>query len=151
MMKDPIKDSVTSKRCTMSMCIMSANEYSSIDDATLSLREILDSSPALIHTGRPDGDLDFFNHTWLDFRGEPLKKLLGWGWTSCIHPDDVEAFVRKMRESFAKGKPFQETSRVRSADGVDRWMLHQKVPTFDSCENILKWHGSSIDIDERKR
>jgi hypothetical protein len=22
--------------------------------------------------------------------------LLGWGWTSCIHPDDAEAFVQKM-------------------------------------------------------
>ncbi len=107
--------------------------------------------PALLHTARPDGYLDFFNQTWLDFAGVPLEKLLGWGWTSCIHPDDVEAFVQKMRESFAKGKPFQETSRVRRADGVYRWMLHQKVPIFDGVGNIIKWYGSSIDIDDRKR
>jgi hypothetical protein len=130
---------------------MGANEHSSVDDRGLCLGQIVDSSPALLHTARPDGYLDFFNQTWLDFTGEPLEKLLGWGWTSCIHPEDVEAFVRRMRESFAEGEPFQETSRVRRADGVYRWMLHQKVPTFDSAGTLIKWHGSSIDIDEQKK
>src|SRR6202041_2130533 len=46
---------------------------------------------------------------------------------------------------------FQETSRVRRADGVYRWMLHRKVPSFDRDGKLIKWHGSSIDIDDRKR
>src|SRR5260370_39085333 len=110
-----------------------------VDDQSLFFRQIIDSSPALLHTARPDGYLDFFNQTWLDFAGVPLEKLLGWGWTSCIHPEDVEALVQKMRESFARGKPFQETSRVRRADGVYRWMLHHKVPMFDREGNLIKW------------
>jgi PAS domain S-box-containing protein len=130
---------------------MAENDHISVEDQSLSLRQIIDSSPALLHTARPDGYLDFFNQTWLDFTGEPLEKLLGWGWTSCIYPDELETFVRSMRESFAKGKPFQETSRVRRADGVYRWMLHLKVPVFDSVGNLSKWNGSSIDIDDRKR
>ena len=130
---------------------MAENNHISIEDQSLSLRQIIDSSPALLHTARPDGYLDFFNQTWLDFAGEPLEKLLGWGWTSCIHPEDVEAFVKKMRESFAKGKAFQETSRVRRADGVYRWMLHLKAPIFDGAGNLIKWNGSSIDIDDQKR
>ena len=127
------------------------NEPVPVDDQSLFFRQIIDSSPALLHTARPDGYLDFFNQTWLDFAGEPLEKLLGWGWTSCIHPEDVESLVQRMRESFARGKPFQETSRVRRADGVYRWMLHQKVPMFDRDGNIIKWYGSSTDIDDQKR
>jgi len=130
---------------------MSENDHIPVTDQSLSLRQIIGSSPALLHTARPDGYLDFFNQTWLDFAGEPLEKLLGWGWISCIHPEDVEAFVQKMRESFAKGKPFQEISRVRRADGVYRWMLHLKVPIFDRGGNLIKWNGSSIDIDDQKR
>ena len=133
------------------MSTMAKNEPMPVDDPSLFFRLIVDSSPALLHTARPDGYLDFFNQTWLDFTGVPLKNLLGWGWTSCIHPEDVEAFVQKMRESFANGRPFQETSRVRRADGVYRWMLHQKVPIFDGDGNITRWYGSSIDIDDRKR
>ena len=94
---------------------------------TLSLRQIIDSSPALIHTARPDGYLDFFNQTWLDFVGKPLEESVGWDWTSCIHPEDVEALCRRWRESIATGERFEETSRVRRADGEYRWMLHQKL------------------------
>ena len=118
------------------MSTMAKNEPITVDDQSLFFRQIIDSSPALLHTARPDGYLDFFNQTWLDFAGEPMEKLLGWGWTSCIHPEDVETFLQKMRESFARGKPFQETSRVRRADGVYRWMLHHKVPMFDEMETL---------------
>lgn len=133
------------------MCTMAENKHISAEDEQLSLRQIIDSSPALLHTARPDGYLEFFNQRWLDFAGEPLEKLVGWGWTSCIHPDDVDSFVQRMRDSFAKGEPFEEISRVRRADGVYRWMLHQKVPMFDSNGRIIKWHGSSVDIDDRRR
>ena len=140
---------VTSGRCTM--CTMEADENSSVSDQSLSPRQIIDLAPALIHTARPDGYLDFFNRRWLDFTGQPLERLLGWGWASCIHPDEVEPFVQKMRESFAGGEPFQETSRVRRADGVYRWMLHLKVPLRNADGLVIKWFGSSIDIEERKR
>ncbi|MGA9463230.1 MAG: PAS domain-containing protein [Terracidiphilus sp.] len=133
------------------MSTMAKDDPITVEDQILFFRQIVDSSPALLHTARPDGYLDFFNQTWLDFAGMPLENLLGWGWTSCIHPEDVEALVQKMRESFANGEPFQETSRVRRADGAYRWMLHQKVPIFDEGRNIIKWCGSSIDIDDRKR
>ena len=133
------------------MCTMGADENSFVNDQSLSPRQIIDLAPALIHTARPDGYLDFFNRRWLDFTGQPLEKLLGWGWASCIHPDEVEPFVQKMRESFAGGESFQETSRVRRADGVYRWMLHLKAPLRNSDGIIIKWFGSSIDIEERKR
>jgi PAS domain S-box-containing protein len=130
---------------------MAKNDPIPIDDQSLFFSQIVDSYPALLHTARPDGYFDFFNQTWLDFTGESLEKLRGLGWTSSIHPEDVEVFVRNMRESFAMGKPFQVTSRVRRADGVYRWMLHLKVPAFDRDGNIVKWFGSSIDIDDGKR
>jgi PAS domain S-box-containing protein len=115
------------------------------------LRRIINSAPALIHTGRPDGYIDFFNQRWLEYVGLSPSDILGWEWTSCIHPEDVKAFVEKWRESIATGKPFQGESRVRRADGQYRWMIHQKIPLRDERGAILKWFGSSIDIEDRKR
>ena len=112
-----------------------------VDDQSLFFCQVVDSSPELLHTARPDGYLDFFNQTWLDFTGVPLDRLLGWGWTSRIHPDDVEAFVQKMRESFAKGRPFQETSRIRRVDGVCRWMLHHKVASLLRTDEEFVLYG----------
>src|SRR5579859_4816290 len=111
-----------------------------------SFREIVDSSPALIHTGRPDGYLDFFNRTWLDFIGQPLESLLGWKWTSYIHPEDVEALVQKWRKSIATGERFEGTARVRGADGGYRWMLYHHLALRDGDGRIIKRNGSSLEI-----
>src|SRR5271165_3579499 len=115
------------------------------------LRRLIDFAPALIHTGLPDGYLDFFNQGWLDYLGRPLEDLQGWKWTAFIHPEDVEGIVEKWRASLASGEPFLHEARVLRADGEYRWMLHHKVAVRDEYGNIVKWHGSSIDIEDRKR
>jgi len=120
-------------------------------EESLRLRTLIDSVPALLHTGRPDGSIDFFNKMWLDFAGQPLEKLLGWGWTSRIHPEDIESFLQKRRESLATGDRFEEEARVLRADGEYRSMIHRVVSQRDSAGTILKWFGTSIDIEDRKR
>jgi formate hydrogenlyase transcriptional activator len=112
---------------------------------------VVDSVPALIHTARPDGHLDFFNQGWLEYVGLPLEELQGWNWTLAIHPDDLEEILQKWRGSLATGEPFLHETRVRRADGEYRWMLHHKVALRDTEGNIVKWYGSSIDIHERKQ
>jgi PAS domain S-box-containing protein len=120
-------------------------------DQALELQLLIDSAPSLIHTAWPDGHIDFFNQTWLRFIGCSLEDLLGWKWTAFIHPEDVEGIVQKWRASLASGEPFLHECRVRRADGEYRWMLHHKVAVRDGCGQIAKWHGSSIDIEDRKR
>src|SRR5580658_8321743 len=120
-------------------------------DQTSDLQLIIDSTPGLIHTGRPDGYLDFFNQTWLSYVGRPLEDLQGWKWTEFIHPEDVEGIVEKWRASLASGEPFMYEARVLRADGEYRWMLHHKVAVRDHRSQIVKWYGSSIDIEDRKR
>jgi PAS domain S-box-containing protein len=114
-------------------------------------RQVLDTTPALIHTALPDGYLDFFNRTWLKYVGLSLEDLQGWKWTAVIHPDDVKGIVSKWRESLASGDPFLYEARVRRADGQYRWMLHHKIAERDEDGNIAKWYGSSIDIHDRKQ
>ena len=134
------------------MCTMKASEPSWVtNDESLRLRMVIDSAPALIHTARPDGYIDFFNQTWLDFIGQPLDKMLGWKWTSWIHPEDLEVLLRKRRESLATGDRFEEEARVLRADGEYRWMIHCAVSQRDAHGNVVEWFGASIDIEDRKR
>ncbi len=115
------------------------------------LQYLIDSIPSLIHTSRPDGYLDYFNQRWLQYVGLPMEAILGWKWTAAIHPEDVDAIVDKWRLSLASGEPFLHESRVRRADGEYRWMLHHKRAVRDQFGRIVKWYGSSIDIEDRKQ
>src|SRR5260370_28691306 len=95
-------------------------------DQTSDPQLLVDSAPSLIHTGMPDGYLDFFNQTWLRYIGRPLEDLQGWKWTAFIHPEDVEGIVEKWSASLASGEPFLLEDRCLRADGEYLWLLpHQ--------------------------
>src|SRR5246127_4370341 len=116
----------------------------------LNIQLLVDSIPALIHTGRPDGYLDYFNKPWLTYLGVTLDKMTGWNWAAVIHPEDVEGILAKWRACLVSGETFEYESRVRGANGEYRWMFHRTVPLRDADGNIVRWYGSSLDIDERK-
>jgi PAS domain S-box-containing protein len=42
-------------------------------------------------------------------------------------------------------------ARLRRFDGEYRWFLFQAEPLRDEAGNIVKWYGSSTDIEDRKR
>src|ERR1700693_1472006 len=129
---------------------MSAMPSPRRESEPLNIQLLVDSIPALIHTARPDGYLDYFNKPWLEYLGVTLDKMAGWNWTAFIHPEDVDGIVAKWRACLATGEIFGYATRVRRADGEYRWMFHRKVPLRDGRGSIVKWYGSSLDIDERK-
>ena len=116
-----------------------------------SLQEIVDSLPAFIFTNRPDGYLDYCNQRMLEYLGVPFEALEGWRWGAVVHPDDVAEVTARWQAALASGEPFECEARVRRADGAYRWMLHREVPVRDESDQIVRWCGSSIDIDERKQ
>lgn len=129
----------------------SATDIEDLKNAEARLRLVVDTTPALIHTARPDGYLDYFNRRWLDYLGMRLEDLQGWGWTQVVHPSDVDNFLEKWRASIASGTPFEAEARVRRADGEHRTLIHRKFPMRNGEGKILKWYGSSFDIEDRKR
>ena len=129
---------------------MPAMASSRPESEALNIQLLVDSIPALIHTSRPDGYLDYFNKPWLEYLGVTLDKVAGWNWTAFIHPEDLDGIVATWRASLASGEIFEYETRVRRADGDYRWMFHRKVPLRDAHGNIVKWYGSSLDIEERK-
>jgi PAS domain S-box-containing protein len=108
------------------------------------------------HASRPDGYLDSFDRTWLTYVGRSLEDLQGWKWTAFIHPHDVEEIdveesVENCRASQASGEPFLHEARVLRADGEYRRMLHHKAAMRDGCGHTVRWHGTHIDVEDRKR
>ncbi len=132
-------------------CYGTRTDIDDLKRAQEHFRLVIDTTPALIHSGRPDGYLDYFNKRWLEYLGVSLDAIIGWRWTNSVHPDDVEELVRQWRAALATGQPLDCEARVRRADGEWRAMLHRKFPLRDESGNVERWFGSSVDIEDRKR
>jgi formate hydrogenlyase transcriptional activator len=114
-------------------------------------RLVLETAPALLFSARPDGYIDYFNQRCLDYLGVPLEEIQGGRWTNFIHPDDLEEHLRRWRASVARGEPATSQARVRKANGEYRWMLHHTEALRDETGNVVRWFGSSTDIEDLKR
>src|SRR5215831_19458927 len=110
----------------------------------------VDSIPALIHTAKPDGYIDYFNKSWLEYLGATLDEVTGWKWRAFVHPQDVEGIMAKWRACLMTGGTFEHETRFRGANGDYRWFLYRKVPLRDEAGKIVRWYGASLEIEDRK-
>src|SRR5437660_4219324 len=114
------------------------------------LRLVIDTLPALVWRKLPDGSADFLNQRFREYTGLSVEEGLGWGWMmKGFHPEDRAE--EEWRAAFAAGQPFEKEARMRRADGEYRWFLHRAVPLYDELGNVVKWYGTTTDIEERKR
>ncbi|HTQ10896.1 MAG TPA: PAS domain S-box protein, partial [Fimbriimonadaceae bacterium] len=93
---------------------------------------LLDASANLIETNR-----------WaVEYTGRALKDLLGRGWLSSVHPEDVPVSWQALRS-----KPeFELRLRIRRADGCYAWhRVHgQRIPSAGGTRD--KWLGVAIQL-----
>ena len=114
------------------------------------LRTALDTVPALVWTTLPDGTGELSNARWLEFTGLSADQAEGWGYASALHPEDYDRLLPRWTACFRSGEPIEDEARVRSADGTYRWFLHRAVPLRDNGGAIVRWYGTSIDIEDRR-
>jgi len=115
------------------------------------LRLVIDTIPAHVWSTGPDGSVDFINRRWLESTGLSAETAGGWNWSSAVHPDDLKRFVDELHRTLAAGEPMKSEARLRRADGEYLWFLIRNVPLRDELGNIVRWYGTSIDIEDRKQ
>jgi PAS domain S-box-containing protein len=114
------------------------------------LRLVVDTIPALVWRSTPEGIPDFLNQPALDYTGLALDQAET-GWPRAFHPEDKKGMLQKWSSIRASGVPGGLEARFRRFDGEYRWFLFRAVPLRDESGNIVKWYGSSTDIEDRKR
>jgi PAS domain S-box-containing protein len=114
------------------------------------LRLVIDTIPTLVWRAGPDGIPDFLNLPSLDYTGISLDDAAV-EWPRSFHPDDKKMMLRKWQRIRESGMPGELEARLRRQDGEYRWFLFRAEPLRDEAGNIVKWYGSSTDIEDRKR
>ena len=115
------------------------------------LRDVINAVPANVWSTLPDAAVDFVNQGWQKLTGLSPEHALGWNWEAAVHPDDWAGFIAHWHAAVKDGEAMEHEVRVRRPDGEYRWFFVRNVPLRDEKGNILKWCGTSVDIEDRKQ
>jgi formate hydrogenlyase transcriptional activator len=115
------------------------------------LRQVIDTIPTLAWCNLPDGPNEFLNKRWHEYTGLSHEESHGWGWQVAFHPEDVPPLMEKWRELLVSGEPGEMEARLRRFDGVFRWFLIRVEPLRDGAGKIVRWYGTSTDIETLKQ
>jgi PAS domain S-box-containing protein len=115
---------------------------------------LLQNLPVSAWALNPDGTADFVNQVWLEYSGQTLEFVRSHpeAWMTAVHPEDREAAARIFWAGIRTGQGFaMETRALRAQDGTYRWHLNQAVVLRDAEGKVLKFVGTTTDIDDQKR
>ena len=116
--------------------------------------ELLQRLPVSAWTLKPDGKPDFVNQVWLEYSGQSLDFVRSHpeAWLTAVHPEDRDAASRAFWGGVRSEQGFaMETRSLRARDGTYRWHLNQAVVLRDSEGKLLKFVGTTTDVDDQKR
>jgi len=115
------------------------------------LRQMLDFAPQLIGVYGPNRERLHLNRVALDYLGVSLEE---WRQTQSpgafVHPDDRERELAYFARAGSDGSAGQLELRLRGGDGSYRWFLARYNSVRDNHGQILRWHVSCTDIEDRK-
>jgi PAS domain S-box-containing protein len=116
------------------------------------LRTLADAIPHFVWIMRPNGAAAYGNQRWCDYTGKTSEQIQGDGWLQSIHPDDQQRTLEIWQRAVQTGMPYEVEQRLRQGTTGDyRWFLARAMPHKDDQGTILKWFGTSTDIDDQKR
>jgi PAS domain S-box-containing protein len=112
---------------------------------------LVETLPQLVWSARPDGHLDYFNRRWHEVTGLDSEQSFGDGWMKVIHSGDLPQVTSEWREALESGHPYEGEFRIRNAAGAYEWVLTRAIPIQDLSGKVVRWFGTSTNIDAQKK
>jgi PAS domain S-box-containing protein len=107
-----------------------------------------------VWSSSPDGAAEYFNQPWLTYTGLTLDQARGWGFMEAYHPEDRTSIGALTTANHPLENPLNDLKierRLRGVDGSYRWFLSRAMALRDDAGNVIRWYGTSFDIEDRKR
>jgi PAS domain S-box-containing protein len=96
------------------------------------------------------GQVLYFEPRWLSWVGLSLDQVIGDKWLRVVHPDDVNNTRDAWAHSVSTGEPLEIEYRIRDASESYVWAWSRAVPRRDADKRIVKWYGTTENIEARK-
>ncbi|HZH00494.1 MAG TPA: PAS domain-containing protein [Flavisolibacter sp.] len=122
-----------------------------IDESHRELQFIMDVMPQMVWHAQPDGTADLFNQVYQDYTGLTMDQLKVQRWMELLHPEDRAVTTEAWQRAHSGvSDQYMVEHRLRGKDGVYNWFLTRGVPLKNSKGMVLKWYGTSTNVQEQK-
>lgn len=112
---------------------------------------LAEAMPEIVWATTPAGLNTYVNARWTAYTGMTAEETHGAGWAVPFHPDDQPRAWAAWQHATATGSPYEVECRLKRADGEYEWFLTRGVPVLAETGAILKWFGTSTNIDDLKQ
>ena len=113
-------------------------------------QELINAIPQIVWTATPDGRITYQNKRWHDFT-KALNPNKADTERHLLHPDDIDHTVALWEHSIQTGEPYQAEYRFKDPETNNyRWFLGRAIPIRNEQGTVIKWYGTSTDINEQK-
>ncbi len=114
-------------------------------------RQLSDLMPEKVSRTDSNGNVIYYNQSWLDYTGYTFEKLKNWGWDKTVDLDDIENLKKLWTQSLKTGNNFEMEFRIINKLGQSRWHLCRSSAIKDENDNIKNWVAVTIDIEQQKK
>ena len=108
-------------------------------------RALAEATALDVWHAEPSGALTSDMPGWRAITGQTAEQVLGDGWQSAIHPDDVERVRAAWEAAVLSQSRYECEYRLRCQDGGHRVIFARGVPVIEDGR-IVEWVGTSEDV-----
>lgn len=146
-----IQGEITGVALMVTEVTVEAELHKEIKEREERYKQIANLMPAKITSTNAEGEVFYFNQSWLDFTGLTLEELQKEGWVNLLHPEEKEEVVRNWQYSAKTGEEFEMEIRLRDQQGDYIWHLSRAIAFKDAGGKINLWVGACTEIQKIKR
>lgn len=128
-----------------------AETAAALEQSNLRFDTLSEAIPQMVWSADAAGAHDYFNRRWTEFTGVPHEDITPGIWLELVHPDDRERVTATWTACLATGETYDIDYRFRRHDGVFRWLRVIAMPMRDARGRIVRWYGTSTDIEDAKQ
>lgn len=114
-------------------------------------RTLAEAMPQFVWVSDAEGNVEYVNPRWTAYTGQALAQT-GQHDDSIIHPEDAPRMWAQWNAARTTGEDYEVEFRCRSiAEGSYRWFLARGVAMRDKSGQVVRWIGTSTDIEDQKQ
>lgn len=98
-----------------------------------------------------EGRCTYASDSFLKLTGLTQEQCDTFGWTTLLHPEDLEATLAAWQSCVRTNGPWYREHRILGVDGQYHPVLAQGVPVLHEDDSIQGWAGINLDISRLKQ